>query len=104
LGFAISHLFDESFRHNSIFYATLIKDDITAVKMVNYLITQAVDPTAHDTLSQTPLFYASRDGKPNLVEVLLKHGCQPNQLDTYGQTPIFYAAREGHVDVCKRLV
>lgn len=52
--------------------------------MVEYLISQGVDPIANDTLNQTPLFYASREGKLALVDLFLKNGCQPNHLDTYG--------------------
>lgn len=57
-----------------------------------------------DSLQQTPLFYASREGKASLIDMLVKSGCDINQLDAYGQTPIFYAAREGHLEVLRKLV
>jgi ankyrin repeat protein len=52
--------------------------------MVEYLIAQGCDATAHDSLNQTPLFYASRDGKLSLVDQFVKMGCHPNDLDSNG--------------------
>lgn len=72
--------------------------------MIEFLTSLGVDSTANDSLNQTPLFYASRDGRALLVEYFLKQGCLPNHIDTNGQTSIFYAAREGHLEVCKKLV
>ena len=104
IGISVAFLYDENYRHNAIFYATLIKDEAVSLKMVEYLLTQGVDPTVNDTLNQTALFYASREGKPSLLETLVARGCNPNHVDTYQQTPIFYGAREGHIEVCKKLV
>jgi ankyrin repeat protein len=59
---------------------------------------------ALDHLNQTALFYASREGKSSLVDLLVTLGCPTNHVDSYGQTAIFYGAREGHVEVCRRLV
>lgn len=87
-----------------MFYATLIKDENTCQKMVEFLLSQGVDPAAVDSLNQTPLFYACREGKTNLIDMLVKFGCMPNQIDAYGQTPIFYAAREGHQEILRKLV
>jgi ankyrin repeat protein len=62
-GINIGELFDENYKHNGIFYATLIKDDNQCMKMVDYLINSGADPAVVDSLSQTALFYASREGK-----------------------------------------
>jgi ankyrin repeat protein len=56
-----------------------------------------VSPTYADTLNQTSMFYAAKDGRLDMIDLLTKNGCQANHIDTYGQTPIFYASREGHI-------
>lgn len=73
--------------------------------MYEYLVnTLGLDPTSTDALTQTPLFYAARERKGEVVEFLVRKGCLVNHVDMYGQTAVFYAAREGHVDICKLLV
>ena len=62
-----------------------------------------VKPNMTDSLNQTALYYAARDGKNNIIEYLIHHGCNVNHIDTYGQTPIFYASREGNIDTVKKL-
>ncbi len=42
------------------------------------MVSLGVDAAIIDTLSQTPLFYASRDGKLNLIDMFVKAGCQVN--------------------------
>lgn len=71
--------------------------------MMHWLLKQNVDVSLPDSLNQTALFYASRDGKSSLVDLLYERGCDPNFIDWNGQTSIFYAAREGHTEVCKKL-
>lgn len=87
-----------------MFSASLIPDDNTAVKMGQILKEMGVNPGQPDTLNQTPLYYAIREGKNQLADYLILNGCNINHIDTYGQTPIFYAAREGHLDTIKKLV
>ncbi len=83
----------------------MIKSEQKALEMTKYLINECkCDPTLQDDLSQTCLFYASRDGREALARLFLSHRCQANQVDSFGQTPIFYAAREGHVAIIKLLV
>lgn len=73
--------------------------------MTKYLIEVAkCDSNHQDTLNQTCLFYVSRDGRIDLVELFLANGCQANHSDTYDQTALFYAAREGHVEIMKKLI
>ena len=69
---------DDGYKHNAIFYATHIKDEAISFKMIEWLIGQGVDSGFTDTLNQTALFYASRDGKTSLIDPLVKGGCQPN--------------------------
>lgn len=73
--------------------------------MTKYLIEDAkCDVSFEDSLNQTCLFYASRDGRSDLVELLLANGCKANHSDSYGQTSFFYACREGHIDILKLLI
>lgn len=73
--------------------------------MARILKELGVRPDQPDTLNQTALYYASREGKLQLIDFLVKEGnCKVNHVDTYGQSPIFYSAREGHIDAIKKLV
>ena len=73
--------------------------------MARILKELGVRPDQPDTLNQTALYYASREGKLLLIDFLVKEGnCKVNHVDTYGQSPIFYSAREGHIDAIKKLV
>lgn len=67
-----------------MFYATLIKDDGQAARMIDYLVSKNVHSVALDYLSQTALFYAAREGKSALIELLISYGCPPNHVDAYG--------------------
>lgn len=100
----LPYLVDEKYNHNAVFYAALIKDESIQLKSVEYLLNNGVDANKVDNLNQTALYYASREGKPGLIDILIKHGCDVNHLDSNEQSPLFYASREGHIDVVKRLV
>jgi ankyrin repeat protein len=102
----ISLLIDEqNYNQNALFSAVQIKDDDKAVEMTKYLIDVGkCDPCKLDSLSQTCLFYVSRDGINELAKLFIYYGCKANQVDSYGQTPLFYAAREGYLDIVKTLV
>ena len=84
MGINVAFLVDDGYKHNAIFYAAQIKDDQISTRMVEWLIEQGVDPLFPDSLNQTALFYACRDGKTALVDLLIKHGCKSNHSDTYG--------------------
>ena len=58
-----------------------------------FLIKKGIKTTYTDILNQTVLFYVSREGKDNLVDILVSSGCNVNHKDQYGQTPLYYAAR-----------
>lgn len=42
---------------------------------------------------KTPLYYASRDGLPTIVDMLLKAGANPNIADSYKVTPLMVAVK-----------
>jgi ankyrin repeat protein len=104
VGIPITYLVDDKLKHNALFYAALIKDETLCLRVLDFLGSLGLDATQVDALNQTPLFYAARENKGEVVAHLLRGGCQVNHVDTYGQTAIFYAARESHVDTCRRLV
>lgn len=73
--------------------------------MARVLRELGVKPDQPDNLNQTPLFYAAREGKNQLVDFLVNEGsCKVNHVDAYGQSPIFYPSREGHLETIKKLV
>lgn len=71
--------------------------------MVKALCDLRVDPRQADSLNQTPLYYAVREGHAEVIDLLLEKGLNLNHIDTYGQTPIFYCIREGKVQTCDKL-
>ncbi len=52
--------------------------------MATLLIQMGVEPEKKDLLKQTPLYYASRDGKLLLIKFLIDQGLNVNDFDTYG--------------------
>ena len=74
-----------------IFAAVAIPDQDKAIEMITILVQLGVDLYQKDNLKQTPLFYASRDGKVKVMQLLLENGMQVNDFDTYGQNPIYYS-------------
>ncbi|CDW71912.1 bromodomain containing protein [Stylonychia lemnae] len=104
-GIEASNLVDETnFKQTLVFSATLIPDDARSVQMVQVLKQLGVSPSQPDTLSQTALYYAAREGKNQLCDYLIENGCKVNHIDTYGQNPIFYACREGKLETVKSLI
>jgi Bromodomain/Ankyrin repeats (3 copies) len=95
---------DANFKQHLIFTCSVIPDDSLATKMGNVLKKMGINPGQVDTLSQTPLYYACREGKLQFTEWLLQNGCNVNHIDTYGQNPIFYACREGKLETVKKLI
>jgi ankyrin repeat protein len=99
LGIDLANLVDEAnYKQNCIFYATVIKDENAAIEMAKIFVGMGVKPNQTDTLNQTPLYYAARDGHVKMMEFLINNECNVNHIDTYGQSATFYAAREGHLD------
>ena len=76
-----------------------------ALKMLKVLVELGVDPHKEDTLKQTPIFYAAREGNSALVDYFISLGREDlNRQDKYGQTAIYYAVREGHIKMVQHLI
>ena len=52
----------------------MIRDPEQSLKMIKMLRTLGVDPTKEDTLKQSPLFYASREGLTEVIDYLCTEG------------------------------
>ena len=103
----VKNVVDElkNFSQTLLFQACVIRDPSQAFRMVQMLSAHGVDAKKEDTLKQTPLFYAARQGNQDIVTFLCKEGGdQVNRQDKYGQTPIYYAVREGHIKIVQLLI
>lgn len=61
-------------------------------------------PTIVTVMGQTPLHFASEQGRPAIVRQLLAAGAQPGATDANGLTPVVMAARQRHTEVAALLV
>lgn len=95
---------EQNFQQTAMFSACVIKDAESSLAMAKALFDLNVDPKQADSLNQTPLYYAVREGHKDLIDWLVEKGLNLNNVDTYGQTPIFYCIREGHVVTTEKLV
>ena len=91
------------FYQNLIFTATNLADEEVSLKFITELIESGVDLFEKDSIKQTPMFYAARDGKCKLISFFAEQGLQVNDLDGHSQSPIFYAASHGKLAACKQL-
>jgi hypothetical protein len=82
----------------------LLKSEEDALKVIDHFKNKGVSLTAIDTLQQTALFYAARDGKLKVLTLLVESGCSANHKDQYGQTPLYYASRENRLDIAQKLI
>lgn len=83
----VTTVIDESknFSQTLLFTACVIRDPEQSSKMVQLLISLGIDPKKEDTLKQTPLFYAARQGNQETIQLLCKdNGDLVNQQDKYG--------------------
>ena len=73
-----------------------------ALKIISILISGTLAfSTTTDSLKQSPIYYAVKEGHPNLINFLLSNGCNVNHLDIYGQSPVYYCIREGNFEVTR---
>ena len=87
------------------FSAVVVPNKETAFEMFKALVEEfGVDPLKEDSLKQTPIFYAARDGNTNIISYLASRGENFNRADKYGQTPIYYAIREGNINCTQLLI
>lgn len=64
-----------------------------------------LDLNEPDCYGQTPVYYAAKENRLNIIHELIKHNANLNIQDKIAQqTPLFYAAIEGHLEMCKMLV
>ena len=85
-GVDIANLQDEArnFSQTPIFYAAIISNHESAMKMCHMLIEMGVNPIKEDLLKQSPLFYAAREGNLQFVQLLIEKGADVNRKDKYG--------------------
>lgn len=57
-----------------------------------------------DKVNETALFYAAREGKTKVCEVLLNHGAKINIIDHKRQTALFFAKKNGHTETIALLI
>jgi len=103
----VASVIDEAknFSQSLIFTACVIKDTEISLKMIKVLVELGVDPKKEDTLKQTALFYASREGLTDAISYLCTTGgVEVNRQDKYGQTPVYYAVREGNIKAVQQLI
>lgn len=70
----VTKIVDDTYRHTCLFYAVLIKDLDAAYQVLKMFIDKGVLATYTDVLGQTVLYYASREGKSNCIDLLVKLG------------------------------
>jgi len=77
----------------------------SSVDIVKELLAQGADPTREDAYGQTPLFFAVKSGRLDLVQLLLESSPHDvNHLDVDKQTPLLRAAMAGREEVAKLLL
>ena len=70
----VASIMDEqqNFCQTLAFSACIVPDKDTAFIMLKALVKDfGFDPMKEDTLKQTPLFYAAREGKANIISFLM---------------------------------
>jgi len=77
----------------------------SSAEIVKQLLSQGIDATREDAYGQTPLYFAVKAGRLDLVQQFLDSAPQDvNHMDADSQTPLLYAARDGKADVAKLLL
>ena len=72
---------------------------------MDLLLERGLDLNDADLYGQTPLYYAAKENRINIIHKLIEKKVDLNKKDEIaGQTPLFYAAKEGHLEMCKILV
>jgi ankyrin repeat protein len=71
---------------------------------VQTFLGQGISAQAADGRGMTPLFWAAKNGHPDVVALLLERGAAMNPLRQDGVTPIFIAAQEGQRKVVALLL
>ena len=53
---------------------------------------------------ETPLFWAAKEGRLELVQLLLRKGADPTIGDSALSTPLHQAAKGGHIEIADLLI
>lgn len=75
------------------------------IKCLSLLLDAGCQLDDQDQNGQTPLFFAARENRKELVLEMIRRGCNCYHVDTVlNQTALYYASREGNIEMCKILV
>ncbi|KAM8942660.1 ankyrin repeat domain-containing protein 23 isoform 2-T2 [Lycaon pictus] len=72
--------------------------------LIDKYLTDGGDPSAHDKLDRTPVFWACRGGHLDILKQLLNQGAQVNARDKIWSTPLHVAVRTRHCDCLEHLI
>lgn len=78
------------------------EDDL--VQCINHLIEKGAKINCHDRYHMTPLMYAGRNGRAQIIEILLSHNPDVNKQDQRGWTALGWTASRGHGRVVRMLL
>jgi ankyrin repeat protein len=70
-----------------LMYAILAEDADPV--MIEYLIQQGANVTTTEQQGWTPLHFAARDQKFEIVKILVDHGAPVDAVDVFGNTPLW---------------
>eukprot|EP00930_Biecheleria_cincta_P041889 TRINITY_DN2878_c0_g2_i1.p1 TRINITY_DN2878_c0_g2~~TRINITY_DN2878_c0_g2_i1.p1 ORF type:complete len:526 (+),score=85.90 TRINITY_DN2878_c0_g2_i1:133-1710(+) len=94
-----------SYDQDLMFFAAARRKQLgDAGKIARRLADLGVPTSSVDTLRQTPLFFAAREGNTECATFLIHSKCEVNHRDRDGQTALFYAFRSGHIECVQQLV
>ena len=74
-------------------FHNLMRQDVTSLNAVEFLISNGVDINHQSKDGRTPLILCIEFGMHRLIPKMLELGANPNIADEKGQTPIHYAAQ-----------
>ena len=74
------------------------------VKHVLFCLENGADIHQANEDGDTPLHYASHDGKTDICQLLLERGADVNHAGYRGYTPLHFAAKNGYLGICKLLM
>ena len=72
--------------------------------MTSLMIERGADPDLVDNNSQTPLYYAIKNGRYEMVEFLIDKGVKLNRTDNRNQSPAHWAKRHNKTQIYDLLV
>ena len=98
LKFKANTHFVDNMKQSILFY--LAKEG--HAKCIEMVLDRGISPEESDIHGQTPIYYAARDGRVDVIKLLIQWGADVNHKDNISnQTCLFYAARDGRYDACK---